>query len=106
MVLADKTARTALKSTRAHLFARAAAATASAASRQPRSSRPSKMTNWPSNARFSRAKRLNGRPLAQSLDQACAFELVVGEFPAATVAVGLQKTRIYPSLKLRPSESG
>jgi len=44
--------------------------------------------------------------LAQSLDQACAFELVVGEFPAATVAVGLEKTRIYPSLQFRPSESG
>jgi len=44
--------------------------------------------------------------LVQSLDQACAFEVVVGEFPAATVAVGLEKACVYLSLKFRPSESG
>ena len=42
----------------------------------------------------------------QGLNQACAFEVVVGEFPAATVAIGLEKTRVYPSLQFRPSESG
>ena len=31
--------------------------------------------------------------LVQRLDQECAFEVVGGEFPAATVAVGLEKTR-------------